>query len=199
MLKPKKDPGYPGTLCISVNDGVVHGAPSADIIFKEGDIVKIDCGLIHEGLFVDHARTFAVGDIDPADRELMRVTEEALRVGIEQARAGNTTGDIGYAIESYVKNRYGNVRTLAGHGVGYAVHEPPFVPNYGKKGKGEPLVPGMVIAIEPMLTRGTDDVMIADDGYTYITTDGSHAAHFEHTLLITENGPAEIFTVLEDE
>lgn len=192
----KGDEGFPGTLCISINDGVVHGTPHTQKILEEGDIVSIDCGLIHEGLYVDHARTFAVGSISDADQKLLNATQEALRIGIDKARAGNTVGDIGHAIETFVGDRYGNVRSLAGHGVGYDVHEPPFVPNYGTPGTGAQLVPGMVIAIEPMLTHGADDVDIADDGYTYITTDGSRAAHFEHTLIITEDGPAEVVTRL---
>lgn len=192
------DDGFPATLCISINDGVVHGTPHTQKVLEEGDIVSIDCGLVHEGMYVDHARTFAVGAVSDEDQKLMNATKEALRIGIDKARAGNTVGDIGHAIETFVNGRYGNVRTLAGHGVGYDVHEPPFVPNYGDAGTGAELVAGMVIAIEPMLTHGGDDVVVADDDYTYITKDGSRAAHFEHTILITDNGPAEILTRIDN-
>lgn len=187
--------GFPGALCVSVNEGVVHGAPSSDVIVQEGDVVKIDCGLVHGGLFTDHARTFIVGEGNPDHKKLINIANEALRIGVSAAKPGNTTGDIGYAIEKFIDGRYGNVRTLAGHGVGYAVHEEPLIPNYGKAGAGVDLVPGMVIAIEPMLTLGTDDVDIADDGFTFVTTDGSIAVHVEHTVIITERGP-EVITKL---
>lgn len=184
---------YPATLCVSINDEVVHGIPDGNIILQEGDIVTIDCGLKHQGLFTDHAITVPVGAITPEDQKLLNVTREALMVGIKAAQAGATTGDVGHAIESFVDGRYGTVRILSGHGVGYAVHEEPYVPNFGVPGKGDRLVPGMVIAIEPMLTRGSDDVVGLDDHYTYVTEDGSRSAHFEHTILITEDGP-EILT-----
>lgn len=184
---------YPATLCISVNDEVVHGIPDDGIVLEEGDIVTIDCGLNHDGLFTDHAISVPVGIVSEEDQKLMNITKEALMIGIKVAIAGNTTGDIGHAIEQFVDGRYGIVRVLSGHGVGYEVHEDPYVPNFGKPGTGEKLVPGMVIAIEPMLTHGTDEVIGLDDHYTYITEDGSRAAHFEHTILITEDKP-EILT-----
>jgi len=180
---------YPNTLCVSINEEIVHGIPYVEKVFKEGDIVSLDCGICHKGLFVDHAVTICVGKVAQKLYDLMHITESAMYAGINQARAGNTTGDIGYAIYQVVGPSYGTVRVLAGHGVGYAVHEPPYVPNYGKKGKGITLVPGMVLAIEPMVTLGTDDVIFLDDEYTVITADDSSSAHFEHTVLITDGDP----------
>jgi methionyl aminopeptidase len=184
---------YPASMCISINDEVVHGIPSEDTILKEGDIVTLDCGVNHNGYFSDHAITFPVGVIDPEDQKLINITREALMVGIKAAQPGNTTGDIGAAIEKFVDGRYGIVRILSGHGVGLSVHEDPFVPNFGTPGTGERLEPGMVIAIEPMLNRGTEIVDALDDEYTFVTADGAQSAHFEHTVLITEDGP-EILT-----
>ncbi len=184
---------YPASLCVSVNNEVVHGIPSKKRILKEGDIVSIDLGLRHKGLFTDHAMTVPVGKASNASEQLMRITKEALAVGIEQARGGNTVGDIGYAIEQFVARRYGIVRELSGHGVGREIHEDPYIPNYGKKGKGQKLIPGMVIAIEPMLNIGSANIISLADGYTIKTADGSRSAHFEHTVLITE-GEAEILT-----
>lgn len=187
---------FPATLCVSVNDEVVHGIPNEiEKILKEGDIVTLDAGLVHGGLFTDSAITVAVGKIDEGARKLLKTTQKALAVGIKAVRAGATTGDVGFAIESFVKPfNFGIVRELAGHGVGYAVHEEPFVPNFGKKGEGVVLQAGMVIAIEPMLNEGGAGVKLAKDGYTYITKDGSRSAHFEHTVVVTENG-ADILTV----
>ena len=186
---------YPATLCVSVNDEIVHGIPNEkEKMFKEGDIVGLDIGLSHEGMIVDTALTVPVGKIDGATRKLLNVTKESLAVGIKAARGGAKVGDIGAAIEAYVKpHGYGIVRELAGHGVGYAVHEEPYVPNFGKKNTGAVLKPGMVIAIEPMLNEGTADVILEDDGYTFRTKDGKRSAHFEHTILITEGAP-EILT-----
>lgn len=184
---------YPASMCISINDEVVHGIPADDVVLKEGDLVTLDCGINHKGYFSDHAITYPVGKINPEDQKLINITRESLAVGIKAAQPGNTTGDIGHAIESFVNGRYGIIRILSGHGVGLAVHEDPYVPNYGKPGIGEKLVPGMVLAIEPMLTRGSEIVDVLDDEYTYVTEDGSQSAHFEHTVLITENGP-EILT-----
>ena len=186
---------YPATLCVSVNDEIVHGIPNEkEKMFKEGDIVGLDIGLSREGMIVDTALTVPVGKIDGAARKLLNVTKESLAVGIKAARGGAKVGDIGAAIEAYVKpHGYGIVRELAGHGVGYAVHEEPYVPNFGKKNTGAVLKPGMVIAIEPMLNEGTADVILEDDGYTFRTKDGKRSAHFEHTILITEGAP-EILT-----
>lgn len=181
---------YPAALCVSVNAEVVHGIPKETTVLKEGDIVSIDLGLKHKGMFTDHALTVPVGDVSKDREKLLRVTREAMYEGIAAIVPGARTGDIGHAIESYVKKqgKYGVVRDLAGHGVGNSIHEDPFVPNFGKPGKGEPLVPGMIIAIEPMLTLGTHDVIETRDGYTLKTADSSIAAHFEHTVLITDTG-----------
>ncbi len=191
---------FPASLCVSVNDEVVHGIPNKNKILKEGDIVSLDLGLIHKGMFSDMALTVPVGKISEANQRLLEVTEKALRVGIDAAQGGNTTGDIGYAIEKFVRsqkdNKYGIVEVLAGHGVGKAIHEDPFVPNFGKKGKGDKLVPGMVIAIEPMINMGTKNVTIDDDDdWTFRTADRKNSAHFEHSILINE-GEAEILTRL---
>lgn len=187
---------FPAALCVSVNDEVVHGIPNEEEkILKEGDTVTLDAGLIHQGLFTDSAITVGVGKIDGRAQKLLETTQKALTVGIKAVRAGATTGDIGFAIETFVKPfGYGIVRELAGHGVGYAVHEEPFVPNFGKKGEGTVLKAGMVIAIEPMLNEGGAGVKLAKDGYTYRTKDGSRSAHFEHTVVVTENG-CDILTV----
>lgn len=185
---------YPAALCVSVNDEVVHGIPSKDKIFKEGDLVSIDLGLKHRGMFTDMAMTVPVGQISPAHKKLLEITEKALYVGIDQAEVNNSAGDIGYAIESFIKPyRYGIVEVLSGHGVGKYIHEDPYIPNFGKKGTGAKLREGMVIAIEPMLNIGTKNVIFDDDGYTVRTADGKKSAHFEHTVLITKNGP-EILT-----
>ncbi len=187
---------FPASLCVSVNDEVVHGIPSKDRILQEGDIVAIDLGLKHKGLFTDMALTVPVGNISSGSAKLLKTTEKALYVGIDAAQNGNTVGDIGHAIESYVRpHRYGIVEVLSGHGVGRAIHEDPYIPNFGKKGKGTKLVPGMVVAIEPMLNNGTKNVTLDEDGYTFHTNDGKKSAHFEHTILITEGEP-EILTRL---
>jgi methionyl aminopeptidase len=191
------DKPFPASLCVSVNDEVVHGIPKKDRILKEGDIVSIDLGVKHKGLFTDMAMTVPVGKVSPVNLKLMQMTEEALHVGIDAARAGNTVGDIGYAIESFVKGnkkvKYGIVEVLSGHGVGRAIHEDPFIPNFGRRGTGAKLVPGMIVALEPMLNLGTKHVTIDEDGYTIRTADGRRSAHFEHTILITDGEP-EILT-----
>ena len=189
---------FPASLCVSVNDEVVHGIPNKKRILQEGDIVSIDLGLKHKGLFTDMAMTVPVGAVSAGAQKLMEVTEKALQMGINAVQAGGTVGDIGHAIESFVraqKTDYGIVEVLSGHGVGRAIHEDPYIPNFGKAGKGEKLVAGMVVAIEPMLNNGTKNVTIDDDGYTFRTADGKKSAHFEHTILITESG-AEILTKL---
>ena len=185
---------YPASLCVSVNNEIVHGIPKKNVILKEGDIVSLDCGLKHKGLFTDHAVTVAVGEINKEDQKLLDITKESLAIGINEARSGNTTGDIGFAIEQFIKPfKYGIVREMSGHGVGRAIHEEPYVPNFGKRGKGAKLVSGMVIAIEPMVNLGGDDIIFDDDGYTIRTRDGKKSAHFEHTILITDGEP-EILT-----
>lgn len=187
------DTPFPGTLCISINDEVVHGIPDEHRLLENGDIVSLDLGLNHNGVFVDGAITVAVGSISSELQQLLDVTKQALDIGIAQALAGNRVGDIGHAIETFVAVRYGIVEGFAGHGVGRYIHEDPHIPNYGKPGAGVLLKPGMTVAIEPMLNLGKKHVEILDDGYTIVTRDGSPSAHFEHTILITEQGP-EILT-----
>lgn len=186
---------YPATLCVSINDEIVHGIPTeGDKVLKEGDIVSIDLGLVHKKLITDGAITVAVGKIKPELEELLAVTKEALMAGIKAAKAGARVGDISAAIQKVgVTHKYGIVEELAGHGVGYHVHEDPYVPNFGHAGKGELLKAGMVIAIEPMFNLGTKKIKLDADGYTYRTADGKPSAHFEHTVVITEKG-AEILT-----
>ncbi|OGJ06204.1 type I methionyl aminopeptidase, partial [Candidatus Nomurabacteria bacterium RIFOXYB1_FULL_36_10] len=184
---------FPATICISVNNEIVHGIPTKTKILKEGDIVSLDLGLEYKGLFTDHAVTVAVGKISKKDQQLLDYTKKALEVGIWAAQGGATVGDIGHAIESFVNRKYGIVRELSGHGVGVKIHEDPYIPNYGKKGKGVKLIPGMIIAIEPMLNIGKASIVSASDDWTIKTADGSRSAHFEHTILITE-GEAEILT-----
>ena len=181
---------YPAALCISVNSEVVHGIPKATTILKEGDVVSLDLGIKHKGLFTDHAVTVAVGKTSKEKQKLIDDTREAMYRGINAIVPGARVGDVGHAIESFAKKagKYGIVHALAGHGVGRAIHEDPYIPNYGKAKTGDKLVPGMIIAIEPMLTLGSPEVVDTRDGYTLKTEDGSTAAHFEHTVLITEDG-----------
>jgi methionyl aminopeptidase len=188
---------YPAALCVSINDEIVHGIPNeTPKILKEGDIVSLDMGLIHKGLFTDSAITVGVGEVDEAGKKLMEVTKRALMEGIKAAKAGKFVRDISYAIEKYVRpQRYGIVEELCGHGVGYKVHEDPYVPNYCIEGKTEKLKAGMVIAIEPMLNEGSKHITLDADQWTYRTKDGKRSAHFEHTIVITKNG-AEILTLL---
>ncbi len=187
---------FPAALCVSLNDEVVHGIPSAGKILREGDIVSLDLGLNHQGYFTDMAITVPVGKIDPAAQKLLTVTEEAMYAGIKEAYPGNHLGDIGAAIGGLIKkNNYGLVTDLSGHGVGFAPHEEPFVPNFGRAGQGLTLAQGLVIAIEPMANMGTGSVVDEDDGYGYTlaTEDGRLSAHFEHTVLVGPKGP-EILT-----
>lgn len=185
---------YPATLCVSINNEVVHGIPSDKRILKDGDIVGLDLGLKHAGFFTDMAMTVPVGGIDKEAKKLIEITEKSLIKGIAAAKSGGFVGDIGEAIENFVKpHGYGIVKILGGHGVGKKVHEDPYIPNYGKSGTGPKLVPGMVLALEPMLNEGRDKVFLDNDGYTFKTRDGKRSAHFEHTILITES-KAEILT-----
>jgi len=186
---------YPATLCVSVNDEIVHGIPKANRVLKEGDVVGIDLGLKHKGLFVDMARTVAVGEISEEDKNLVSITKKALDAGIDAARGGGHIGDIGAAIEEVIKGTgLSIVEDLGGHGVGHNVHEDPFIPNFGKAGTGPKLKPGMVLALEPMINMGDKNVILSfDDGYTFSTKDGKKSAHFEHTILITDGAP-EILT-----
>lgn len=186
---------FPASLCVSINDEIVHGIPNeVEKVLKEGDIVSIDLGLIHKGLITDSAITVVVGNAKKEVVQLVEATQKALMAGIKAAKGGNRVGDIGVAIERIaIAHGYGVVEELAGHGVGYHVHEDPFIPNFGEAGKGEVLRPGMVIAIEPMFNLGSRHVKLDSDGYTYKTKDGKPSAHFEHTILITK-GDAEILT-----
>lgn len=186
---------YPATLCVSINDEIVHGIPNeGEKILKEGDIVGLDLGLRHKGLFLDIAVTVGVGEISKEDQKLINATKEALDIGIKNACEGNTVGDIGYAISNFIEKRgYSTPYELGGHGVGHKVAEDPYIPNLGEKGKGAKLKAGMVLAIEPMLNAGNPEIVLSKDGYTYKTADGKKSAHFEHTILITKN-KAEILT-----
>ncbi|RTZ95118.1 MAG: type I methionyl aminopeptidase [Candidatus Neomarinimicrobiota bacterium] len=185
--------GFPATLCISVDDEVVHGIPSNSKL-SEGQIVGIDCGAEKNGYYGDSARTFAVGNISDNNRDLMLTTEKALALGIEQAKPGNHVSDIGHAIQSFVEPKgFSIVRELVGHGIGTQLHEDPQVPNYGVPGMGGELKEGMCLAIEPMINCGRKEVYTAEDGWTIKTKDGYNSAHFEHTIAILENG-AEILS-----
>lgn len=181
---------FPAALCISINDEIVHGIPNEKPkILRQGDIVSIDLSLIHGGMFTDACVTVPVGAVDDESRELLEVTKRALDVGIAAAKPGNRIGDIGYAISAVVKcSKFSLADDLVGHGLGYKLHEEPYVPNVGEKGKGEKLVPGMVLAIEPMVNAGKGGIKQMKDGYTLKTKDGSRSAHFEHTVAITEKG-----------
>ena len=182
--------GFPSTLCISVDDAVVHGIPHDHLELKEGQIVGIDCGAELNGYYGDHARTFAVGSISGDKTKLMQITKESLYKGIEQARPGNYIGDIGHAVQTHAEsNGFSVVRELVGHGIGEKLHEEPQVPNYGSPSQGYKLHAGMCIAIEPMINLGSKEIFTADDGWTILTTDGLVSAHFEHTIAIKEDGP----------
>jgi methionyl aminopeptidase len=186
--------GFPEVICTSVNSEIVHGIPRRDKILKEGDIVGIDVGLEYEGFYADMARTFPVGSVSPEAERLLKVTEEALRLGIAEAKTGNTLGDIGASIQKYVEEAgFSVVRDLVGHGVGRHIHEEPSVPNYGEEGQGPKLIEGTVLAIEPMVNAGDWRIKILEDGWTVVTADGSLSAHFEHTVLVTISG-GEILT-----
>jgi methionyl aminopeptidase len=188
--------GFPACVCISVNDEVVHGIPSAKRVLKDGDIVGLDFGVIYEGWYGDSARTVPVGKISQDAQKLLDTTQEGLMRGIQQCREGNRVFDIGHAIQNYVEGfGYSVVREFVGHGIGRALHEEPQVPNYGPKGKGLLLKTGMVLAIEPMINAGSHEVKVLKDGWTAVTVDRSLSAHFEHTVAITAQGP-EILTVV---
>lgn len=185
---------YPATLCISINDEIVHGIPDDTRIIKEGDLVSYDCTIGYDGMITDSAITFAIGSISQAEATLMDITKNALKEGIKAAVPGNYVSDISKAIEKSIPKGYGITKIFSGHGVGYKVHEEPYIPNYNDGVKGPKLKPGMVLAIEPMITLGTDDADFLEDGYTAVTSDGSKAAHFEHTVVITDS-IAEVLTV----
>ena len=181
--------GFPSTLCISIEDAVVHGIPE-DIELKEGQIVGIDCGAELNGFYGDHAKTFSVGKISGEKKKLMEITEESLFKGIEKAVPGNFVGDIGYAVQTHAEsNGFSVVRELVGHGIGENLHEEPQVPNFGNPSQGYKLHAGMCIAIEPMINLGGKEIYTAKDGWTVLTADGKASAHFEHTIAILEDGP----------
>jgi methionyl aminopeptidase len=192
---PSRNP-FPATLCISVNETVVHGIPGSYVL-QDGDIVSVDCGVLKNGYYGDSAYTFAVGDVDDATFRLLTTTCESLYKGISQSVHGNHVGDISNAIQQHCEVAgYGVVRDLTGHGVGKQLHEDPSVPNFGKAGKGERLRSGMTLAIEPMITMGTWKVSFLSDGWTVVTADGSKAAHYEHDVVVRE-GSAEILSTFE--
>lgn len=180
--------GFPATLCISVNDQVVHGIPT-DVEFKDGDVVSIDCGTYMNDFFGDSAYTFALGEVKKETMQLLEVTNTSLYKGIAAAVAGQRIGDIGYAVQEYCENtyKYGVVRELVGHGIGRSLHEPPEVPNYGKRGRGAKLKEGLVIAIEPMVNLGKRGVKQLDDGWTVASKDGTMSAHYEHTICVQKD------------
>ena len=182
--------GFKGSACISINDEVIHGIPSKKTIIRSGDIVSIDVGAYIDGFHGDNAYTYKVGAVSPAAEKLLRVTNECLHLGIAAAKPGNRIGDIGFAVQKHAEdNGFHVVREYVGHGIGRNLHEEPEVPNYGKSGRGVRLVPGMTIAIEPMINEGTASVKVLPDGWTVKTVDGSLSAHFEHSIAITANGP----------
>ncbi len=181
--------GFPGSACISINDQVIHGIPSKDVILKEGDIVKIDVGATYQGFIGDSANTFPVGKVSDEASKLIRCTKESFYRGASQVKVGNRIGDIGAAIQNYCEGLgYGVIRKYTGHGVGRELHEDPSVPNYGTAGRGPRLVSGMTIAIEPMVSVGSYDVKELSDGWTVVTKDHSLSAHYEHTVALTDEG-----------
>jgi methionyl aminopeptidase len=186
---------YPAHTCISVNEEVVHGIPSLRRVLREGDVVSLDVVVWHDGYVGDNAYTLPVGSISPVDARLLAVTRESLEIGIRQAIVGNRIGDVSHAIQAHVEAAgFSVVRDMVGHGVGVAMHEPPEIPNFGRRGSGEKIKPGMTLAIEPMVNVGGYKTRTLADGWTVVTVDGSRSAHFEHTVLTTESGP-EILTV----
>ena len=181
--------GFPATLCVSVDDEVVHGIPNERIL-KDGQIVSIDCGAFKNGFYGDHAKTFFVGDVDLNVQKLVQITKESLEIGISQAVIGNYVSDIGHAIQIHAeKNGFSVVRDLVGHGIGKNLHEEPQVPNYGPPKQGHEIKEGMCLAIEPMINLGNKEIKTDDDGWTIRTLDGKLSAHFEHTIAVTADGP----------
>jgi len=187
--------GFPKTLCVSIDEEIVHGIPSPKRVLKEGSIISIDCGVFLEGLHADSATTVAVGEIAPEARRLLDVTERCLEVGLAAAVVGNHIGDIGHAVQTVAEGAgFGVVRELVGHGIGSRFHEDPQVPNFGSPKRGPRLQAGMTLAIEPMITLGSPETRTLDDKWTVVTADGSLAAHFEHTVAVTPEGP-QVLTV----
>lgn len=194
---PFGDP-FPASICTSVNECVVHGIPSNNVVLKEGDIISVDCGTLLDGFCGDSAYTFCVGDVSPEVRELLKVTKESLYLGIEQAVHGKHIGDIGFTVQQYCENHgYGIVRELTGHGIGREMHEDPQIPNYGRRGNGAMLKSSMCVAIEPMVTMGDRQVWMLPDKWSIVTRDGKPAAHFEHTVAVCK-GKAEILSSFEE-
>jgi methionyl aminopeptidase len=186
--------GFPATVCISINDEIVHGIPSAHRRIKEGDVVSLDLGCIVEGYYADCAFTLALGDVSPRVQALLDVTRESLDHAIGECRPGRRLSDVSHAVQRHVEaHGFSIVRAFVGHGIGRRLHEDPQIPNFGEPGRGPHLRPGMVLAVEPMVTMGSWEVRILDDGWTAVTRDGSLAAHFEHTIAVTEDGP-EVLT-----
>lgn len=186
--------GFPNSLCTSPNEQVVHGIPNKDPL-KDGDIISVDCGVILNGFVGDHAYTFEVGEVAEDVKKLLKITKESLYKGIEEMKAGNRIGDIGYAIQTYCeKEGYGVVKELVGHGLGREMHEDPQVPNYGRRGTGKVLKEGLVLAIEPMINMGTDKVKFHSDGWTVTTRDNMPSAHFEHDVAIIDKKPVLLST-----
>lgn len=189
--------GFPGSICTSVNDQIVHGIPSANVVLKEGDIISVDCGVLKNGFHGDSAYTFCVGEVAPEVKELLRTTKKSLYKGIEQAFEGRRIGDIASAVQVYCEERgYSVVREMVGHGVGRSLHESPEVPNYGRKGNGILLKSGMTIAIEPMINLGTRRLVFEKDGWTTRTADGKPSAHFEHSIAVRQ-GKADVLSSFE--
>ena len=188
--------GFPNTLCMSINEQVVHGIPSNRIL-KDGDIISVDCGSKFEGFYGDHAYTFEVGEVAPETKKLLQVTKECLDLGVAQTKAGNRIEDIGFAIQQHAeKNGYGVVRDLVGHGLGRTMHEEPQVPNYGRQGRGKKIQEGLVLAIEPMINLGTEKVITLSDEWTIVTADGKPSAHFEHDVAVV-NGKPEVLSTFK--
>jgi len=187
---------FPNTLCISINEQVVHGIPT-DRVLKEGDIISVDCGALYEGFYGDHAYTFEVGEVAPKIKKLLEVTKECLDLGVAQTKAGNRIEDIGFAIQQHAeKHGYGVVRELVGHGIGRTMHEDPQVPNYGRRGRGKKIQEGIVLAIEPMINLGTANVKTLEDEWTIVTADGRPSAHFEHDVAVV-NGKPEVLSTFK--
>ena len=181
---------FPATLCTSINHEIVHGIPSPDRVLRDGDIISIDCGVCLEGLHADSAMTIPVGGVDAETARLLRITQEALKAGIEAAMVGNHVGDIGHAVQRIVEGAgFSVVRELVGHGIGTSFHEEPQIPNYGKPKRGPRLMPGMTLAIEPMVNVGGPEIRTLGDRWTVVTADGSLSAHFEHTVVVEKDGP----------
>ena len=187
---------FPNTLCISINDAVVHGIPT-DEPLQDGDIISVDCGAIYKEYYGDHAYTFEVGTVAPEIKKLLKVTRECLDLGVAAAKVGNRIGDIGFAIQQHAeKHGYGVVRDLVGHGLGKTMHEEPQVPNYGRRGKGKKIQNGLTIAIEPMINMGTEKVVQLDDKWTIVTEDGMPSAHYEHDIAVV-NGVPEVLSTFK--